>query len=318
MKYAGLCCYYGQLPNYFEFWLESAKKNFKMDFFIITDKTTIEGYYDDLQKIQNIHVIYISFNDLKYRIQQFFDFEITLNSPYKLCDYRLTFGLVFKEILLDFDYFGWYDIDVILGDLNQLLYHNDDKPYDVIGINGHFTLLRNKKEFIYLFLESINKTNQASSYKKVFSSNHSCFFDEDYGLRKLIERFNFLDLRPYIADINFWKEDFYCDLSKDAVFIKRDTINNKLYACDEIKEYEIIYAHFQKRTFKIETEVLDSYCIIPNKFTQNKDYVYNGKCRNGYFFKYYRDSMIARRINLSTNFFLALKNKISKIKLKDN
>lgn len=42
-KYAALCCYFGQWPNYFQFWLTSCSYNQGIDFFLVTD-IEVKGY----------------------------------------------------------------------------------------------------------------------------------------------------------------------------------------------------------------------------------------------------------------------------------
>ena len=39
------------------------------------------------------------FDDLAKRIRDFFDFEVSLEQPYKLCDFRPAFGDIFAEEL---------------------------------------------------------------------------------------------------------------------------------------------------------------------------------------------------------------------------
>lgn len=310
MKYASICCYYGQFPKYFNFWIESAKKNYSIDFFIVTDRESISPYKEILCNIDNIKILDIEFEKLKDKMQAFFDFNIVLDTPYKLCDYRLMFGLVFEKELEKYDYFGWFDIDTIQGDLNRLLLNPSVMSYDIIGINGHFTLLKNTRNLKTLFFKSVNKSNQASSYRKVFSTSISCFFDEDYGLRKLIREYKVLDLRPYIADISPMEYDFCCPIASGNCIIKRDTNNHKLFVCDETGEHEVLYAHFQKRKISVDNNIKDVYYIVPNRITNNNDYEIINKKNKDNIKKFNKDASRAKRIYLSTNLMQVLKNKI--------
>ena len=93
--------YFGKLPNYFDLWLESVRHNLDYNFLIITDEE-IENNLPE-----NVRVIKSSFEDLVKKIQSLYPFKISLNSPYKLCDYRPAYGEIFKEELVEYDFWGW-------------------------------------------------------------------------------------------------------------------------------------------------------------------------------------------------------------------
>jgi len=68
-------------------------------------------------------------------------------SPYKLCDYKPTYGHVHEDLVAGFDYFGFGDIDVIYGDIRRfytpaILSHNLISTHDN-RLSGHFCLIRN-------------------------------------------------------------------------------------------------------------------------------------------------------------------------------
>lgn len=110
MKESSICLvvlYFGKLPNYFELWLESCKYNETINFLLFTDDKTEYDYPD------NVTVIYTSFENIKSQIQSKFDFKISLERPYKLCDYRPAYGYIFNEYLKEYDFWGHCDLDVI-------------------------------------------------------------------------------------------------------------------------------------------------------------------------------------------------------------
>lgn len=76
----------------------------------------------------------------------------------KVWDYRASFGLMFQELLKDYDFWGTTDLDVVYGNIEH--FYPDDliKDYDIITdednyIGGHFTLYRNNPEVNNLFSE---------------------------------------------------------------------------------------------------------------------------------------------------------------------
>ena len=72
----------GKLPDTYEMWLMSAKKNPTVDFFLISDsvETKVE---------ENIHFVHEEIGELKARFQTLFSFPIKLKSAYKIlpCSY---------------------------------------------------------------------------------------------------------------------------------------------------------------------------------------------------------------------------------------
>ena len=90
--------YFGKFPTFFSLWLESCRNNPTIDWLLFTDCKTQYNYPE------NVKVNYITFAGLKCKIQRLFDFEISLQKPYKLCDYRPTYGDIFIEELIKSDY----------------------------------------------------------------------------------------------------------------------------------------------------------------------------------------------------------------------
>ena len=43
--------------------------------------------------------------------------QVTLDRPYKLCDFKPAYGFIFGEYLKEYDYWGHCDIDIVWGDL---------------------------------------------------------------------------------------------------------------------------------------------------------------------------------------------------------
>ena len=94
--------YYGKLPDFFRTWAYTAGylKNQNIDFFLVTDLLV------PFELPSNIKVVEITFQELKQRIQTQFDFHISLETPYKLCDYKPAYGLLFSDLLRGYDFWG--------------------------------------------------------------------------------------------------------------------------------------------------------------------------------------------------------------------
>ena len=100
-KIAYILPYFGHLPKEFGFWLISCQMNPTVDWLLFTDDRTKFNYPP------NVKVTYCTFEDIKNKAQACFDFQIVLDRPYKLCDYKAAYGDIFKTELTGYDYWGY-------------------------------------------------------------------------------------------------------------------------------------------------------------------------------------------------------------------
>ena len=108
--------YYGKFPNYFPLWLKSAGANPSFTFMIFTD--------NDMSSYNipsNVHVHSMTLEEIRARAARHLDFEPVLNVPYKLCDYKPMYGLIFEDYLCGYDFWGHVDPDIIWGDLGHFI-----------------------------------------------------------------------------------------------------------------------------------------------------------------------------------------------------
>ncbi len=258
-KVALVVAYFGPLPKYTGVFFETLKRNRNVDLLLITDQNVVDPP-------KNVKVCFTTFEQLKARIQSKFDFPITLDRPYKLCDYKPAYGYIFEEELATYDFWGHCDLDMVLGDLNKFLPENIYKTYDKIYELGHLCLYRNTPQNNRRFMESAGM-----DYKEVFTTPIICVFDEIMGMQK---KYELLGIPAYTAkdcaDISPWhytfqragadraQEDrvpFNC--AKQVFFWEDGHIYRAAYVDGEIRYDEFNYLHFQKRclTFVDKTEV---------------------------------------------------------------
>ncbi len=270
MKIALIAFYYGKLPNYFNLWLLSAKYNKDIDFLFFTDNE------DHINYPTNVHKIHLTFEEMKQMIQKHIDFQITLNAPYKVCDYRPAFGLAFQDYLNGYDFWGHCELDLILGDIKKFISDEILNNYDKCFTRGYFSLYRNNMRMRELFL---NKHNQPFyRYDEVFRTDYVCHFDES-AINEIcrLEHVRLLE-DIFFADINYERNNF------EMVFIQdeyKDQIwrwdNGKLYRLfvvnGEVKTKEMLLIHLQKRPMNLEIhddKDLKSFLIVPNRFLDDK------------------------------------------------
>lgn len=172
MKCKIISCYFGKLPTWITLWLKSCKENPDFEFLLVTDDRR------KLELPKNVAIHYTTLVALREEFQKNFDFTISLHTPYKLCDYKPIYYLVFEEYIRDFDYWGHCDLDMVFGDLKQFLFRPMKQRYDKIGSYGHLTLYRNTN----IDKKIYSLPGSPFNYKTVFSSPQSFGFDEMRGI----------------------------------------------------------------------------------------------------------------------------------------
>src|SRR5690606_12993529 len=73
--------------------------------------------------------------------------------PYKLCDYKVTYGVMFAEELQGYDYWGVCDLDMLFGDMAGVLDLHALSEYTKLFWHGHLTIYRNTPEVNNTFRE---------------------------------------------------------------------------------------------------------------------------------------------------------------------
>lgn len=296
-KIAIIIPYFGVLPNYFDLWLKSASCNKEIDFFIYTDSTSEIL----LNQYQNIIINRMTFVEFKEKIQKLFEFKISLDSPYKLCDYKPTYGKALKNDLKGYDFWGYCDVDLIFGRLNKFIEDDILDRNDRIYNLGHLTLYRNDNKMNNLY-KIVHKFNDCFSYKYAYRTSFSTAYDEigtkyGYGLSTICKR---IGIKNYVkldfADINPDKYMFelaYTNGQCMDYFIYDHGRIYGVYKNQRIEEYA--YVHLQKRLMIKDEINEDMYYISPNHFRNlEKDVIKDIKSKDGE--KNFKKRLIKRKI----------------------
>ncbi len=283
--------YFGKKPDYFELWKMSALQNEDVDFLLATD-------IEEIQSEKNIHVIHLTLPELKKMAQKKFSFEIRLEQPYKCCDYKPAYGIIFEEYIKEYDFWGHCDLDLIFGRIRQFVTEDVLEKYDKIYEHGHFCLYRNQKENNRIFMT--NGEYPEVNYQECFQTDDNYAFDEFPGMLYKCHR---LGIHTYLSTSDFFDvktdEKAFVDAFEPHRQVR--TIfrydDGKLEACeidiarlqaqkyDEISKREVMYMHFQKRKLeKIEAALLTKkkFFLIPNRvvpieWDYQKLYALNGE-----------------------------------------
>lgn len=207
-KIALINCFFGPLPWYFDFFLKSCSTNPTVDFIIFSDHS-----YDKILP-ENVKIISFSLHDFNELASQKLSIDIDVKTPYKLCDFKPAYGVVFSEYLKDYDFWGMCDIDIIFGSIRSFMTLEILTEYDVIStrhdfVTGWFMLFRNKPEINNLFKKS-------KDYVKVFTSDTHFCFDEC--------NFKYLQLDDEISNIL----DIDCEIESMEHVVRKEMKLNKI------------------------------------------------------------------------------------------
>lgn len=179
-----ICGFVGPLPRYVPLFLASCKANSDVDFLIFGDRLPNFAIAD------NVRLLHLGLSDLQARLEQVLGFAVALATPYKICDFRPTFGQVFQEYLVGYDFWGLCDMDMILGNVRSVITDETLREADIVTtvgdrwISGAFSLYRNTS--------IVNELYAASpTYQQTFQERGNRWFDESafrwFGLRYTYE-----------------------------------------------------------------------------------------------------------------------------------
>lgn len=177
--------WFGPFPKWMQVYLTSCKYNKSIDFYIFTDAPVPKSYP------KNVTFIQTSFKDYCNLVSSKLGINFKPLNPYKLCDIKPSLGKIHNETLQGYDFWGFGDIDVILGDIRSFLTDQALNKYEFFSthssrIAGHFTVMKNDANWCSVFMER-------SDWKKSFESQEHLAFDEK-SFSKLFIKFKNLPL----------------------------------------------------------------------------------------------------------------------------
>ncbi|MFN9709931.1 MAG: DUF6625 family protein [Bacteroidota bacterium] len=269
-KIAFIVPYFGKFPNYFPLWLLSCKYNPTIDWIVFTDDISPYEYPS------NVKVTFCKFEDIVNRLQRPFDFPIKIDRAYQLCEFKMIYGVSFSDILVNYDFWGFCDIDVIWGDLRSHITDEILNLYKKISWRGHLTLFHNSPEINTLFKNEIEGVpfwkyaiTNITGYPIAFDEREINYIFQEAGMPIYME-LPFADLK--IRSYNF--EVLHMPISEDyknrnQVFWWEEGQLWRVYLHDGKRYKEnFAYVHFLKRPMKFDCKNinLNNFLIAPNKF----------------------------------------------------
>ena len=268
-----LCPYFGAInKSIHSLWLQGCATNPDFTFLLLTDD-------EEALKMpvpQNVKGIFMSWADCVALVKSKFDFDVALNDPYKLCDFKPAYGYVFSDYLQNCIFWGHVDSsDTILGNLRRVITDEMLDSNDQIHSFGHFTLYRNTLE--------VNRRFQippscGTTIQQLFSRAEVTGFDEmnhPWSINTIYKEngFTLIERIPDLVADLFPSKYAFQIVEDQGEKIPRmfEWDHGKLFDVTvqngELHKREIGYVHFQKR--KMTNEVpngADHFYMIPNRF----------------------------------------------------
>jgi hypothetical protein len=142
--------YFGKFPEWSALFFESIKRNNTIDFYFFTD-CDIENY-----QAPNIKYTKLSFLDYLKLVNRKNNLNFNPSNAYKICDLRPLFGALHNDVIENYDFYGWTDMDILFGDIRSFYNEEILGKYEVFSthngrISGHFSLFKNtvKNKLMY-------------------------------------------------------------------------------------------------------------------------------------------------------------------------
>ncbi len=161
--------YFGPWPFWIDLFLRSCEKNNKVTWHLFGD----HGFNNLLP--ENVIFHKQTFKEYCFNVSKTLVISFNPSNPYKLCDLKPALGAVHKELLKNYEYWAFSDLDLIYGDLLSY-FKNDLGRFDLISthatrVSGHLCLLKNNDYVITAFKEVDN-------WKSLLENPEHIFFDE--------------------------------------------------------------------------------------------------------------------------------------------
>ena len=130
-------------------------RNPTVDWHFITDCET------PAQHPENVYFHISTLDKINKQASSALGFPVHLTRPYKLCDLKPAYGLMFPELLKSYDFWGHCDPDILWGDIRKFMTPSLLNQHDILtsragAIAGHFCIYRNEARINSICLETEN------------------------------------------------------------------------------------------------------------------------------------------------------------------
>lgn len=255
-RIALLVVYLGEIPNYIRLFLKSCEYQEYIDFIFFTDWdwTKLPPLSNNV-KINTINTRF--FNKLA---SQKSGLNIEIKKGYKLCDIKPAWPHIFEDYLREYEFVGWCDIDLVLGDVNSFFSESLKVKYDLLTVttdyvSGALTIIRNTRTMRLLY-------QKAKGWKQMFQDDRHFAFDE---LLRVKEK-NFESFSDVVKRLN---NNSFRALFMNVAYESRPDLVIWDRGIVRVKNDEYVFFHYVVAKQSIFF-VIPAWVIIPDKYYVNK------------------------------------------------
>ncbi len=171
--------YFGKWPDWFCASLISCVANPDIDWHLISDCGEPEGLPP------NVYYHPSSLGEVAARASEHLGFPVHLQRAYKLCDLKPAYGLMFRELLKNYDFWGHCDPDILWGSIRKFMTPRLLENYDILtsrkdALAGHFCIYRNEDRINQLCLETTN-------WEQMLNDNSTSYMLDEAYFSRLID-----------------------------------------------------------------------------------------------------------------------------------
>ena len=220
--------------------------NQNYDVLFITDQEIVE--YPN-----NLKILFMTFTEFNDHLNKKTGFNVVIKNASKLVDVKPLLGFLFYEFINHYDFWGWTDIDMIMGNITKDITGNYDVYSYGMSSFGPCMIFKIKLFDLYLKLEN---------YEIILNDEYLCkvdepwwFIDRNYTQNLQIYKDENIFVKYYNCKniVNFLKEKKLCVINWDRICIGIEwNIKKMLYT----KKQEIIsYKLCNNKLFKNNGEI---------------------------------------------------------------
>lgn len=253
--------YFGKLPSWINLFIETCKYNPTVNWTIFTDDKFPKN------KCKNVKFIKSSVNKINKLMSEKLNLNIKVENPYKFCDLRPAFGVIFKDYFKGYDYWGHTDLDVLFGNIRTFITGSLTSKFDIISsdprkICGPFTIFKNieKVNLLYKKLKP--------SYKEIFENIDKHYHSNEQAMTEVV---NLAHNKREISKS-------YRDLHKHEI---------STYSWEEGKikiksnGEHTMYVHLRKFKDTLDPKPTNCFEVNPKGFKGESDWVKEWEDNNG-------------------------------------
>ena len=262
MKIALIIPYFGTFPQWIDLFFYSVMKNQELDFIIFTDIEINDKY----SSIPNVIIKKMEWNEYCDIVSKRLNIEYHPKKAYKICDLRPFFGSLHNDVLCDYAYWGFCDLDLVFGNISEYVKSKISYGYEIISVHGnkvsgHFCLFKNIEKYR-------KKPFQIKHWQIKLCGERNIAMDEIEFTRVLLPEHYFLDKAIY-----FLLKLFHYDLE---LLDKNERTFSIMMKC-----HKVLFKIIKRPNYSFQ-EMFTTHCAIPNNVWKSKNpeeyWVYrNGK-----------------------------------------